>query len=110
MFKLLENSFLEFTKENTNTYKILDGINGDCPIFARLLYFHFLKYFNSPKIYCLNKGVHYWVEVSGHFIDCRGIFNNREKLLSSFQKFITKQNIKEVPIEILNEKYFKDIF
>lgn len=106
----LEDSFLQFTKENSITYKKLDGINGDCPIFARLLYFHFLKHFNAPKIYCLNKGIHYWIEVSDYYIDCRGIFKTRDKLLHFFKKFIARENIKEVSIETLNKKYFKNIF
>lgn len=88
--------FEDFKNENIELFKYKDGLNGDCKLFAIKLFNHYKNHNFNPKIYCTNKGIHYWIEINEFAIDCRGVFKNRNLLLRYFKKFITKERISAV--------------
>ena len=100
ILKNIYTKFQEFEKLYKERLKNLDGLNGDCKEYAELLAEFLIRKKYSPSILCLNRGIHYWVEVDGYSIDCRGVFKEREKLIKDFIKFTNKTRISYIKSSI----------
>ena len=106
----------EFSLKFYEILNKLDGLNGDCSVYAYLLALFSIEYNKPTKIFSMNKGVHFWVEIDGFHIDCRGIFISIEKISSDFDCFVVKKRVTEVSIDFLkkyilnNKKKFDDLF
>lgn len=94
--------FNNFKIAYASLYNMYDGINGHCSIFAYYLYEYFSIKGFSTKIYTLNKGIHFWIEVESYIIDSRGIFTNRNLMLNPFKKYVVSERITEVSVKYLN--------
>lgn len=96
-------NYKKFVKLYEGKIKYLDGLNGDCGIYAYCLYNFFKDYYFNLKIFSLNKGIHYWIEINNYPIDCKGIHKNRIDCLRIFDKYIVKQRIQEISINDLKK-------
>lgn len=99
--------FLDFKFRYSKELSNLDGLNGDCCIYAKFLYEYFNSINKPVKIFMMNKGVHFWVEVDKLYIDCRGVFFKEAKLLANFSKYVTKLRIQLISIDYLNNYILK---
>lgn len=104
---MIDNTFLEFKNTYNFLYNRYDGINGHCSIFAYYLYHFFSQKGFQPKIFSLNKDIHFWIEIDQHFIDCRGVFKSKKTIIKDFQKYAISIRYTQVHINELSSYIFK---
>lgn len=104
---LIDDVFLEFKNTYNFLYNTYDGINGHCSIFAYYLYSFFIQKGFQPKIFSLNKDVHFWIEVDNYCIDSRRTFKSNDAITKDFQKYIVSTRYTQLSISELCSYIFK---
>lgn len=104
---MIDNIFLEFKNTYNFLYNNYDGINRDCSIFAYYLYHFFSQKGFQPKIFSLNKDIHFWIEVNNYYVDCRGIFKSKETIAKDFQKYVVSTRYTQIHINKLSNYILK---